>query len=889
MFHSAGLPTTSSSSTSPVYSSPTGSFGSTSGIPVNPLKQAMLSGGDSGRAVESGLSKLVRAEGLLHTGTPLAQLRDFNAATGEIRLAIDGVMLLDQITHAVQQHDPLAVFTSGLSPVICHGELPALQRKMQAVQAALPSGRTLRPVLITGGLTFLPGLEPQIPEVMPEPRYIQGYHLAETNEAGQCVPAEMTAQNAPNSVRRHAASRFRVTEDAQTAIAVHLKAHGMEVVRAPYFPWPQISACLLPSNAYLSEVYGSLEMLAFPCVTRVVTAIHEDRGCFDYVVKEEVMTAARRVVEAKDPSLHFGADEFDEWVLMDSLRLPYVLDFIPPDLQSLVALVMAQRQSAGSPTSPALPVSEQENSTTPHSSPSPPYSHPASFTPAEPSTAPIRPSNSLTHQLLQITSGEQRRRLNCNLAILDAPTFTQHAMVQPLFTLYGSHQHSEMSLSQVIGAPLPPILFAVMAAGLLLPSVLTAASQNTIVNRMPLIDSALLRTVTKRLLSVRMLAAEGVRYSYGQYGSPTFCYQEAVKKNQGTTVRCTPLNRNQLPFHILSEHWPVCGNPTINHPHTVIDFHTVMLFASNHIRDEGAFEAATEAAAAAVTSRGLVCDALPTTTTVPELAAMVLLKTLDSLGYFIHEEDGPLEPSLWGSFILETPLSFPPNVTPAYQASFSESIVLMVDLIRSGALNDAPISICVSLPEDRVYPTGFRLASRLLSLVPFTTQKFTSGPGAPSAAVATWSGPLDPEIAAFHGVTRTLMTALKEKLEGVAAAMYTSSGSTLVTIDEAFQVTQRLPFSSPSDFYGGVVVLYVLIHFITNGPGLTCHELKRVFPECTNLAGDLTSCLDFWRRAMHIVSPQRATVKEVGESFVMAMTAVNGAVEAALTAVLCPR
>lgn len=118
-----------------------------------------------------------------------------------------------------------------------------------------------------------------------------------------------------------------------------------------------------------------------------------------------------------------------------------------------------------------------------------------------------------------------------------------------------------------------------------------------------------------------------------------------------------------------------------------------------------------------------------------------------------------------------------------------------------------------------------------------------------------WSGPFDPELAAFHTITRTLSHTLRETVEGMAVGHF-ASGLSLVPPLFWPTVVQQLPFhSAPHSFHAGTVMSYALFRSLDTSPSssrVTVAELGRVFPDWTGGKADVWWWWMFWRKAMRM-------------------------------------
>lgn len=825
-----------------------------------------------------------------------------------------------------------------------------------------------------------------------------------------------TVLRASEETKALAASRFHIDDALESSIVWQLKQHSRDVLRAPYFAWAQLSSFFLPANLYLSEVYGSVELLAFPGVARVITHIDEDSMMFDYVVKEEVMEAAAAVVQSASPLVQFGLEEFQEWVLLDSVLPAFMLPFIPADLAQVVAsaaeyakMEVQGHADASTPAASMTPAGASYEATiaAPHWGTGPAATGGALS--SNGAGVLHRSVNSLTRLLLGAATNDQARRMNCSMAVLDAPVLTLDAVVAPLSVLCETPRHSDIPLMQVLGSPLPTALYFALSAGLLSPFALTSVAQDIIIHRIPYVDSPHFRKVMNTLINVRAMTAQAIRQCYGNLSHVTFLYQEYVKPRGGDSPASQLFHlKNEVYARPLSEHWPVCGDGFINHPHRIprhgstwserstvfsapLSFFDVVHFAKSKMNDESAIQFSANAAlnalqrmrgeiespsvsspyplsqfpggggdiASASHGGGLGVPAMfnlvqedldlndmlpPTSATIPECCAMVLLKTLDFLGYFSHDSPvnglpPPASLSVWGSLLHHVghenggmgpctfsesattthhnsttthpyapPHSYPPNTPiPAFSPSasselmpkapsgwthMSEYVVLLVDLARSGALTDEPIVFSLNT-EARPYERGIRFAARILSVVPITlSATAATGPSGALSSTATnriprsvdakasagseeshshavawnWTGPTDPEMAAFHSITRSLLHSLRETLEAMTTVLFMMR-TTLVPMEHMSEVIQSLPFGGPREFLTGNVMLYLLLMYAQEEPRqqqtsngvdgtsstFTLEHLQRVFPEWVGGADDLWWWREFWRRAMRVL------------------------------------
>lgn len=238
--------------------------------------------------------------------------------------------------------------------------------------------------------------------------------------------------------------------------------------------------------------------------------------------------------------VQFGMEEFQEWILMDTHRLPFFLDFIPSDLTSVVALALHVAHRSTTPTTqtdsphsggtPHMTSGELPTGAAPRGSdllsassflgappPPPPLSgSSSSFVSSHSSAAsggvtPVK--RSLTQWLLRGTTATQGRRLLATLAVLDAPVMTMTGDVVLYGILEGTPRRhaSLLPLFHLIGDPLPPTMYFMLCMGLVMPSVVSSLAQHMLIERMPLNDTPLYRHVLRCLNGVRIYNAKALR------------------------------------------------------------------------------------------------------------------------------------------------------------------------------------------------------------------------------------------------------------------------------------------------------------------------------------------------------------------------------------------
>lgn len=403
---------------------------------------------------------------------------------------------------------------------------------------------------------------------------------------------------------------------------------------------------------------------------------------------------------------------------------------------------------------------------------------------------------------------DQYRLLQANFALLDAPVLTCDAACLPLYTVYGVAPFSSLRLSEVYGAPLPTVLYYCQFSGHMDPVVLGSISQGIMTDRWPLIDSALCRKILQLMLILRFQACYQILQAAEALSPPTTWFREYAQ-TRGTSVQDKWTNLRR-PENLGLGEWDLReGAPVLLKSH--LYFSDVLSLANRSMHGG---------------------EDLPVYTTVSETTASILLKLLDQLGYFTHALLDDLHTGLGEVCVLS---QWSHALTCFTCDTLGEYGVLLIELLRTMALNDHPIHVTPNPQHYQPsYPTGVRFAARLLSIVHINVH-------------GAWTGPFDPEMAAFGMVSRTVSGTLRNMVEALTIATFCTH-RTQLPLSEMRQVREGLPFSLPTEFGAGHVIMYAL-----QNP-CTLQDLEKVFPECFRLREDMEVLFGFWYMAIQAIA-----------------------------------
>lgn len=383
-----------------------------------------------------------------------------------------------------------------------------------------------------------------------------------------------------------------------------------------------------------------------------------------------------------------------------------------------------------------------------------------------------------------------RTRLRTCLAALEAPVLTVRNKLTLLSDLY-SNVPRESCLKVALGYPLSTVVYYLLSCGPLLPGPYASASQVVISDQWPLVDSAHYRSEAEYIISLRAQLLHLVQ----------------PNRSESTLGRGDKRLWWQRDYNVSTCRLLTIGFP----PKTVICSWNLANSAFQNVEKIYFYNVLDLATLSVVPSESHHCRLADVRCTI----ASVLLQTIDLLGYISHREGMGSVLSPIGASLKEFDC-----------VTLSEYGLLFIELLRTKALTDDPITICYD-KENKVYPPGARLAARLLSIVHINTK----GP---------WKGPIDPEMAAFGQSSRILCQTLRSLAESLAASLFLKK-QTLVPLEDFPLVVEELPFNFVPEFNAGILVMHIILD-----ESSTFESLSETFPNLPYLHKDLCTLLYFW-------------------------------------------
>lgn len=689
------------------------------------------------------LQRFINENKLEEKGLPMSELRRLEG-TDQIALGVDGTKIVDLITQSVRDKEKMAIYTN-TTPFAVYDKIGEICRTLQSI-------KNCTALFVFNGISFLPS----VCEESARDKSMMSPEVAALNGTDKSRVCNLP-QNQAIDIQKKACTRFVVEEDVESQIVKLFCSEFQGIMRAPYYAWAQLSAFCHQDIRYISEVYGCLELLAFPGIDRVITNINTMKGTVDIVRKSRLLELMR--VSEEDLACQ---------ILIDSRNR--VMKHVAHRFSSFddMRKKIIRRDNLSLGSSYLMQLEEEFQA---------------------------QPAN--RQRISSVKNAVMR-----NLAVLEVPVLTlTFPFCIPLSRLYDPRQRVPTYSSSLLGWQLSPVMYYMLSAGLLSPTLFGAFSHGSLVDDWPLVDSIKYRSVAETVLPLRVQTVHHLAESLHLQGYEMTWFRRY-------NIPTSRVNKIYPPSGTRLDSWDMTG---INIPEKLF-LVDVLEFSQT-----------------AVSSRPVVCQ------TVAETTAAIFLHTLDLLGYLAHgkakesEEIQTIEPSSFGHAL-----------TFCSVRTLSEYAVLLIELTRTGSITTDEFRMTSEPIPSRDVPPEIILASRILSIIPLNV----SGP---------WTGPIDTELAAFSMISRMISRSIRHLIETMMALMF-QHRKTTVPLRMISEIQASLPFSTPVEFGGGVLIKYILMN-----EGCTLSDLATVFPECAYLQHDLAALFYFWDLA-NIILPKILSV-----------------------------
>lgn len=513
-------------------------------------------------------------------GIPLSQMARLPGCD-KVTLALDGNKILDVITKEVKENDPVSVYTISTSLMV-YECVNNYSDTLEKLKHYFGKDAAFKGVFVFNGCGFT--ATPDLNSTPPS---------QPCDEILRCsARSHATSVLLPPDVAQRCAERFSIEEDVEALIVRRLGDNKeSDTLRAPYLAWSQISSFFAPSNRYASEVYGCVELLAFPGIDRVITNINVESNTFDCVTKASVLAAARK----KYPD--FSEADIAALLLFESKNKHFFVRGVPEIFDDFAR------------------------------------------TPSKPNSPWHRTDTFLSSNSVRISS-EQRALLRRNLAALDAPVLcAEDAKCVTLSSLYSIPKRS--IIREAFGRPLPSLFYYFLMAGLVMPAPFASLGQLFVEDGWPLVDTKMYRLFAEVILPLRVQVSfqlcQFIRQKVGDNEEVNMKWlrQYLFMRNSDGTVKEDPriANINDPPTIVLTS-WDVYSTlPGLQEEEEDknVYFKNVLPYAGRSYSGPGKYD------------------------NVQSTVAATLLKSLDLLGYFTHATDETDEsaPSIYSKALKE--------------------------------------------------------------------------------------------------------------------------------------------------------------------------------------------------------------------------------------------
>eukprot|EP01004_Peranema_trichophorum_P009055 NODE_779_length_2366_cov_29.525189_g665_i0.p1 GENE.NODE_779_length_2366_cov_29.525189_g665_i0~~NODE_779_length_2366_cov_29.525189_g665_i0.p1 ORF type:complete len:728 (-),score=79.31 NODE_779_length_2366_cov_29.525189_g665_i0:182-2101(-) len=398
------------------------------------------------------------------------------------------------------------------------------------------------------------------------------------------------------------------------------------------------------------------------------------------------------------------------------------------------------------------------------------------------------------------------------------------------------------NLFEVIGPRLPNLVYFFLSIGLVSPQVINNVVHNTMIECVPNIDTYEYRELLQKIVPLRTQIAYLLINCVMRNDSfwkviPHGGKREIMIYIQWHTDKTIALH---TPPELLLDDWDVSWKrdllpklPKDEHGGPVMNFCSVLQFARYALKSVS----------------------MPTVppksyTNFGEILCVILLKSLDLLGYFTHPpHQKPIGTEESGTSLFAEALS-------EVSWKYAEQGLLFIELLRTSALSFQPLNPGSPIGNDfiPISPNDPKmlLISRVVSIIPMTL------------SAGEWGSELvSRDLCAFHVLFKSLYKTLRNLCEIILMVMFLDNRIKLSAADTNIlqlfnDLIQRLPFYDNIDTAMGIVMYYVLLH---QSPHITNPEekwaslqLEKKFPRCVNLRGDLSRAYGFWHEAIKVVA-----------------------------------
>eukprot|EP01001_Neometanema_parovale_P006205 NODE_257_length_2817_cov_109.691537_g241_i0.p1 GENE.NODE_257_length_2817_cov_109.691537_g241_i0~~NODE_257_length_2817_cov_109.691537_g241_i0.p1 ORF type:complete len:477 (-),score=65.97 NODE_257_length_2817_cov_109.691537_g241_i0:238-1668(-) len=396
------------------------------------------------------------------------------------------------------------------------------------------------------------------------------------------------------------------------------------------------------------------------------------------------------------------------------------------------------------------------------------------------------------------------------------------------------------NLHTLIGPRLPNLVYYFLSVGLVSPQVINNVVHNTMVEYLPTVDSFEYRELLQKIVPLRtqiayllincMSRKDEQYWKVAAHGGNRLIMSYV----QWHTDKTIALHN---PPELLLDDWDLTWQtlklelPQDDKKSYVMNFVTVLPFA------KCALKAMPGAPPVQVYSQ------------MGEVVCVILLKSLDLLGYFTHP---PMQKPVGNE---ESGTSLFADALYDLNWRFAEQGVVFIELLRTGALTASPLqNACGAEEISVVADPNILLLTRVLSILPMNLKSETWGNE--SLVVR--------DLCAFHVLFKSLYKTLRNLCEIIMTVMFMDNRVRLRDMNEMpsifNELGDRLPFNENTNTAMGIVVHYLLTtprppnwERMSPSDRWKALRVEESFPCCQDVRGDLARGYAFWNEATKVV------------------------------------
>eukprot|EP01006_Ploeotia_vitrea_P065876 TRINITY_DN93959_c0_g1_i1.p1 TRINITY_DN93959_c0_g1~~TRINITY_DN93959_c0_g1_i1.p1 ORF type:complete len:856 (-),score=59.81 TRINITY_DN93959_c0_g1_i1:88-2622(-) len=684
-------------------------------------------------------------------------------------------------------------------------------------------------------------------------------------------------QSAKRAFANASSGSVVTSTDFLAALLAYFRKKGTQFCRAPYLSWPQMAYHVSPREQLVHQMWGSDECLLFMGlvqVDRLILSVNFERRKFNWCSVTDICTRLGHITHSQFvdccilsgfSSEYIQSMQWNTSPVGDDAHGSPLANALKQEFKSIPDTARALQQLQGCnrwgwellmmkfhmlTSSGELPIPDGY-------------------------TAHLRDQfmkiKNLIHHHVVISSDGTPVTMSFHNAQQPPPGRSYPPPPFPINNVI------PFDLDNIIGPKLPVIVYYLLSGGYVGTQVLDNIVHNVMVEYIPNIDSQEYRDFLQKIVPLRTQIAFLLSTCLAKYDEQYWKAKTLGGGGSRNAMDCiqwhmdlTPLN---TPPELYLDDWELTWTKEVDQAlktkstgDAVINFKTIMRFNTLALKSVPS------------------CPTSKTYNNFQETVSVILLKTLDLLGYFTHpQQQHPIGKEDSGKSLFAEALDY-------VDIKFAEHGLLFIELLRTSALTASPIAP----PSNESVQPGGRMpitpivstdsiSNQTESSVLLLTRVFSLLPCTLEAGDGWQSNKINRDVCAFHVLVRSISKTLRNLSEVVLTVLLLENRMKVLNHDPAAnlqtllnQVVDQLPFGKPCDTALGLVMYHILQHHQSNpmnhnqkqSPKEQWEQLRlaTVFPNCTNPRHDLQQATEFWHDANRIVE-KLAGAQAVAQDF----------------------